>query len=263
MIKNSQGEIAQADIECGKADIHIHSIYSKKCGLVSIKSILDYVEKMTDLDIIAITDHDEIIGAQEAQKLSEKHSFEVIIGEEIYTKQGEIIGLFLKDKILPKQSLPATLYQIHEQGGLAIVPHPFYFYGKFPGFKKAISPRTLNKICKEEENNIRIDALEGFNPSWAGYFSKRKTYKFNSKVFNFPVTAGSDAHDLDQIGRAYTLFPGKTAQDLYNGILDHKTLLQTNSFWSTKETAGLIKDNIKKRLKKYRRKISLDSLREK
>lgn len=243
-------------IKCSKADLHIHSIYSKKCGLESIKDIINYVEKKTDLDIIAITDHDEIEGALEAKKISQGYNFEVIIGEEILTKRGEIIGLFLEKRIAPKQSLPRTLYEIHQQRGLAIVPHPFYFYGKFPGFKRAISPRTLNKICKIDDVKIKIDALEGFNPSWAGYFSKRKTHKFNTKVFKMPITAGSDAHSLEQIGRAYTLFPGHSTSDLYQSILNKTTLVQANEFWSTEEIAGLVKDNIKKRLKKYRKKLS-------
>jgi len=240
---------------CGKADLHIHSIYSKKCGLVEIKSILDYVEEMTDLDVIAITDHDEIEGALEAVRLSKNYSFEVIVGEEIFTKQGEIVGLFLQEKIEPSQALEETLYQIHRQGGLAIVPHPFYFYGHLPGFKKAISVRTLNKILKKEDPWIKIDALEGFNPSWAGFFSRRKVAKFNTRVFKLPMVAGSDAHNLSQIGRAYTLFPGTTAQDLRGSILNNQTLIQTCEFWSPKDNAILIKDNVKKRLKKYRRKI--------
>jgi hypothetical protein len=253
----TKSEASDYDIVCSKADLHIHSIHSKKCGLADIKGIMDYVEKMTDLDVIAITDHDEICGAQEAQKLASAYSFEVIIGEEIYTREGEIIGLFLKQKINPKQSLPRTLYEIHEQGGLAIVPHPFYFYGKFPGFKKAISISTLNKIIKQEKKGINIDALEAFNPSWAGYFSKRKAYKFNTRVFNLPITAGSDAHDLEQIGRVYTIFPGKTAEDLKKSILGGHTLIQTNYFWSAKELASLVGRNIKKRIKKYGRKLTL------
>ena len=99
--------------------------------------------------------------------------------------------------------------------------------------------------------------MEAFNPSWAGYFSKRKTHKFNTKVFNLPITAGSDAHSIEYIGRAYTIFPGKNSSDLRESILTHKTLIQTNDFLSAKDNAILIKDNIKKRLKKYRKKISL------
>jgi predicted metal-dependent phosphoesterase TrpH len=255
MIK-SDGADQDHDIVCSKADLHIHSIHSKKCGLSSIKSIMDYVEKMTDLDVIAITDHDEICGALKAQGLAHTYSFEVIIGEEIYTREGEIIGLFLKKKIDPRKSLPQTLYEIHKQGGLAIVPHPFYFYGKFPGFKRAISISTLNKIIKQEKEGISIDALEAFNPSWAGYFSKRKAYKFNTKVFNLPITAGSDAHDLGQIGRVYTIFPGKSATDLKKSILDGHTLIQTNYFWSAKELASLVGRNIKKRIRKYGQKIT-------
>ena len=80
----------------GKADLHIHSNCSD--GKPSIEEILEYVEHKTDLDVIAITDHDTIDGALLAQELMKrkKYRFEVIIGEEISTKRGHIIGLFLK-----------------------------------------------------------------------------------------------------------------------------------------------------------------------
>jgi predicted metal-dependent phosphoesterase TrpH len=256
IITNSgRGDEDKGYIKCSKADLHMHSLYSKKCGLYSIKAILDYVEEMTDLDIIAITDHDETEGAQEAAELASRYSFKVIVGEEILTKQGEIIGLFLKERILPRKSLVVTLYEIHRQGGLAIVPHPFYFYGKFPGFKKAVSVRTLNKICKKEDKYIKIDALEAFNPSLAGHFSNRKVRKFNPKIFDLPITASSDAHSLEQIGRAYTLFPGKTKKDLYHSILQGITIIQGNEYWPVRETAKLIKGNVKKRLRKYGNKV--------
>lgn len=243
-------------IECGKADIHIHSIYSKKCGLFPIKDILDYVEKMTDLDIIAITDHDEIAGSQEAERLASAYNFEIIVGEEILTKQGEILGLFLKEKILPKKSLIATIDEIHRQGGLAIVPHPFYFYGRIPGFKKAVSIRTVNKILKYESDFIKIDALEAFNPSLPGQLSHRKVLKFNTKLFDLPVIASSDAHTLDHIGCAYTLFQGKTKEDLRRSILGKTTIIQGNEFWPVTDTARLIEKNVRKRIRKYGRKIN-------
>jgi len=262
MIKVRQKSTNPNYIECGKADIHIHSIYSKKCGLFDIKDILDYVEKMTDLDVIAITDHDQIKGSLKAAKMSSNYNFEVIVGEEILTKQGEVIGLFLKERILPKKSLAATLAEIHKQDGLAIIPHPFYFYGRIPGLKKAVSIRTVNKILKHESDLIKIDALEAFNASLAGQLSHRKVLKFNTKLFDLPVIASSDAHSVAHIGCAFTLFPGKTKEDLRQSILNKTTIIQGGEFWPFADTARLIEKNVTKRLKKYSHTIH-DKLKEK
>jgi len=256
MKTNSSKEILKYK-ECGKADLHIHSIYSQKCGLNTIAEIMDYVEKMTDLDVIAITDHNEIKGAQEALAMSKRYSFEVIVGEEILTKQGEVIGLFLKEKIPSKMSLLNTIKAIHQQGGIVIIPHPFYFYERppFPGLKRAVSLRNLNKILKLESPSYKINALEAFNPSWAGFFCRRLVRNFNPEIFNLSLVTGSDAHSLEQIGKSYTLFLGHTAADLKESILNKKTIIQTCPFWTTKDNAVLIQKNIKKRLKKYRHKI--------
>src|SRR4030042_2383291 len=109
----------------GKADYHIHTRYSD--GKPTPQEVLDYVENHTDLAVIAITDHDTLEGALGAQKLmkGKNYRFELIIGEEMTSKDGHIIGLFLKERVEPGLSAEETVAAIKKQGGIVIAAHPF------------------------------------------------------------------------------------------------------------------------------------------
>ncbi len=106
-----------------KADLHIHSDHSD--GLASIPEIMDYVAEKTDLKVIAITDHNTIEGALFAKSLEDMYEFEVVIGEEVSSTSGHILGLFLTEPVPPRMSPIETIAAITEQDGLAIIPHPF------------------------------------------------------------------------------------------------------------------------------------------
>src|SRR5690606_3298386 len=81
--------------------------------------------KVKKIDIVGITDHNEIKGAQEFKKFLEKFGIKVIVGEEIFSSKGEIIGLFLSEKIEPGMSPRDTMLEIKKQGGLVYIPHPY------------------------------------------------------------------------------------------------------------------------------------------
>ena len=103
-----------------RIDLHCHSYGSHDGGLLAsdIRAML----ASNKLNTIAITDHDHI---EAARKLKAEFAEQIIIGEEITTSQGEIIGLFLKYKIKPMQSIYETINEIKSQGGLVYLPHPF------------------------------------------------------------------------------------------------------------------------------------------
>ena len=207
-------------IQLSKADLHIHSNYSD--GAPSVEEILDYVEHYTDLDVIAITDHDTLEGSLKAQTLTKEknYRFELIVGEEISSQQGHILGLFLKEKIEPGLSAHEVLLQIKKQGGIAIASHPFVrTKWKNPliiimngvGLATLINERTLfdaveivNATPTLGEENIRADFIN-------------KTVLFRGE------TGSSDAHILAAIGKGYTLFEGKTAGDLHYALKHHQT----------------------------------------
>ena len=218
----------------GKADLHIHSIHSD--GNASTQEILDYVEHRTDLDVIAITDHDTIDGALEAKKLmkGKKYRFDFIIGEEITSIEGHIIGLFLKEVIPPGLSVQDTLARIRSQGGIAIAAHPFYHSRMHHSRYATMDGIGATNLLR---NNSFIDAIEIVNGtptlSDENLFASilNKTILFNAEVGN------SDAHILEAIGMGYTLFEGKTAKDYRKAVLEH----QTRAMYKRWSFLGLIK----------------------
>jgi predicted metal-dependent phosphoesterase TrpH len=192
----------------GKADLHIHSDHSD--GLASIPQIMDYVQDETDLDVIAITDHNTIEGALFAHSLQDMYDFEVVVGEEISSKHGHIIGLFLEKPIPPGMSAVKTLAAIHEQGGVAIIPHPFSNQGIFGPF----GLRGLTELV----NEVAFHALEVYNS--LPYLAAAN--RLASRAFTFgqgvASTGGSDAHVLKAVGKGYTMFKGESAGDLQASI---------------------------------------------
>lgn len=204
----------------GKADLHIHSNYSD--GKPTIPEILDYVENFTDLDIIAITDHDTTIGAQEAQKICEKknYRFKIIVGEEISSQQGHILGLYLKKEIPAGLSARKTIKEIHAQGGVAIASHPFE-HNRFN------SPKMINMDGVGMATLIRerhfFDGIEIVNGTPTLNDENIRAAALNKTVLGLAETGSSDAHIVEVVGHAYTLFEGKTAKDLKKALLSRQT----------------------------------------
>ena len=107
-----------------KADLHIHSTRSD--GLASPRQIMEYAARRTDLSVIAITDHNTLEGALDAKEMQHEYpGLEVVVGEEITSKWGHILGLFLDEEVPPGLSAVETIARINEQGGVAVIAHPF------------------------------------------------------------------------------------------------------------------------------------------
>ncbi|MCJ7620259.1 MAG: PHP domain-containing protein, partial [Anaerolineae bacterium] len=111
----------EADTKPGKADLHIHSRAGD--GVASVKDILEHVEHETDLDLIAITDHDLLDGALEARELAARKEchFEVLAGMEITTLEGHLLAYDLERPVRMLMPLRRTIQLVHEQGGFCIV----------------------------------------------------------------------------------------------------------------------------------------------
>ncbi len=173
-----------------KCDLHCHTSYSYDSTTPPKEMVEAAIKK--GIDCLAITDHSEIKGALEAIGHAKRKSILIIPGIEIKSKEGDILGLNI-EKIIPNGlSTEETVKRIKEGGGIAIIPHPF---GWFCSFK-----RDLKEISKE------IDGIEILNASIFGPGNK-KALAFVQK-FNLPFTAGSDAHNLNLVGRAYLEIPG-------------------------------------------------------
>lgn len=201
----------------GKADLHIHSAAGD--GIASVKEIMDYVEETNLLDVIAITDHDEMRGAYEARELraQRNYSFEVIVGSEITTLDGHIIALFIEKPIRMLQSLEKTIAAIHEQGGLCIVPHPMSWLTLSVGY------RLLVRVMSNPSPEVYFDGIEMINSSIAGRVAYKRARIFNETILGLPEVGGSDAHHLHLIGTGHTLFEGKTADELRRALLERRT----------------------------------------
>jgi predicted metal-dependent phosphoesterase TrpH len=195
-----------------KADLHIHSNHSD--GLAKIPDIMEFVQHSTDLSVIAITDHNTIEGALFAQSISDMYDFEVIVGEEISSTCGHIIGLFLKEAVPRGLSPLETVSRINEQDGVAIVPHPFA--------NRAFGPFGLQGLG-QAMNDLAFNALEVFNASPYLMLANRLAAKTFTGGQGIAATGGSDAHVLKAIGLGYTAFRGSTAQDLRTSIENLET----------------------------------------
>jgi len=199
----------------GLADLHLHTCFSD--GWPTPTDLVEHARE-TALDVIAITDHDTIEGALRAADLAAglKHAPQVIVGEEVSSRDGHILGLFLERRVRPGMSAAATVHAIHAQGGLAIAAHPFWRTARQVNGRGRVD--GVGWLAAE----LDFDAVEVEN-STPGF------YLFNQMAHRLTEGAGvaevgnSDAHILDAVGRAYTSFRGRTAADLRDAIVSRRT----------------------------------------
>jgi predicted metal-dependent phosphoesterase TrpH len=172
-----------------RADFHSHSHYSRDSIINPRRFIDECVRK--GVNCIAVTDHNEIEGAFVIEKLArETGALKVLIGEEVKTSEGEIIGLFLKE-FVPRDLTPEdTVRAIHEQGGLAIVPHPYDIFR-----------RSVIKEVALERIKMQVDAIEGFNCRNILARHDEKARDLASDVAK-PMTLGTDSHSPWELGGA-------------------------------------------------------------
>jgi predicted metal-dependent phosphoesterase TrpH len=212
--------------QLGKADLHIHSNYSD--ARPTIKEILEFVQNETDLDIIAICDHDTIEGALKAKNMAKKNKyrFEIIIGEEVSSKEGHVLGLFLSKTIPPGLSAKETIAKIKSQGGIVIAPHPLY-HTRLKSNHPIMDGLGLISLLKEKDN---IDGVEVINGNPALRKENIEAHFVNETLLFKSEIGGSDAHILEAIGKGYTIFEGKTATELKEAILNGQTRAMSNQW---------------------------------
>ena len=212
----------------GIADLHIHS--SLVDGMASVYQILEYVENKTKLDIISVTDHDDLRGSFVARELAAKknYRFEVVMGMEVTTIHGHLITVYIEQPIPSLMSLDQTVDAVHDQGGLCIVPHPMSWLAR------SIGQTTLDKFSYRTDG-VYLDGIEVVNSNIVTKISYDKSSRLNRKRYHLSETGASDAHFLVMIGSGYTLFPGNSAIDLKQGILDRTTVAGSNGPISLKK----------------------------
>ena len=207
----------ETETSLGKADLHIHS--GAGDGIPSVAEILEYVEHETELDLIAITDHDLIHGSLEARDLMAKRSyrFKFIVGMEISTLEGHLLAYDLEKPIRMLLPLARTIQLVHEQGGFCVVPHPMSWLTRSVGY------HGLLRIMNDKRDYVTVEGLEILNPTLAGRVIYEKAVTMNRERWHLPELGGSDAHSLDFIGSGHTLFPGRSATDFRRALKEKTT----------------------------------------
>jgi predicted metal-dependent phosphoesterase TrpH len=211
--------------ERGKADLHLHTLYSD--GTARLVDLLGWIEHRTDLDLVAITDHDRIDGAARAAALHAEgdYHFELVVGEEVTTRSGHIVGLFLTERVPPFRSVAETVERIHAQGGLAVAAHPL-------GIALSLGSGSLRRLQSDPRSERHLDAVELLNPSLGGRLRHRALADLNAAELHLPGLGSSDAHVLETVGSAWTLFDGTTAI-AFREALAAGAVEPVGSHWST------------------------------
>jgi predicted metal-dependent phosphoesterase TrpH len=198
---------------CWKFDMHVHSWHSGDSATDPKKIAELYCDRHI---LCLVTDHNTTAGslAVSAEIKKVNPDIPLIRSEEIMTASGEIIGLFLTEEVHPYLSAAETVDLIHDQGGLALVPHPFCSYRT----SSAIRPDILDEIIDE------VDIIEGYNGR-----TVREEDNFRAREYaiqhNKPVSVGSDAHTIQELGRCYMELepfsgPGELLASLKSGRPD-------------------------------------------
>jgi hypothetical protein len=167
-------------------DLHMHTDHSGDCA--TPVEVLLATAHTQGLGAIAVTDHNEISGALEARAQAEDAGVKVIVGEEVKTDgQGEVIGLFIEEKIPRGLSMEETVAEIKRQGGLVYVPHPFDRMHSVPDYEHLLT------ILDD------VDAIEVFNPRVAIGAFNEEAARFAAK-YRIIAGAGSDSHVAQGLG---------------------------------------------------------------
>jgi len=200
----------------GRADLHMHTTVSD--GTAPVHDLLDHIARVGELDVIAVTDHDRLDASLWAYQHRDRYPFDIVPGVEVTTAEGHVLALWVLSPIPKGLSLKDTVAAIHEQGGLAVLAHPF---------ELLIAPQTLWRYLTRPQvlSEVGIDAVEIHNAGAVtpgGNWLARRIYGRG----RLPVTGSSDAHMPSLAGTGITRFAGRTAADLRTAITHGQTAVE-------------------------------------
>ena len=186
-----------------RIDLHVHTRHSHDSA-APVSSVLQRCRDR-GLGMVAVTDHNSIRGGLEARERAD--GFQVIVGEEIKSSQGDIIGLFLEQPVPPRLWPSETVKRVKAQGGLVGVPHPF----------DRIRPTAMGRRALLEILPW-VDFLEGYNAHTMLSVDNRRGVDF-AEEHSLPVVACSDSHSALELGRTYTEVPGEELDGTPEGLM--------------------------------------------
>jgi anti-anti-sigma factor len=196
-----------------RADLHIHTTFSD--GVATPEDVLNHYAMRADFNAIAITDHDTLDGALHAAHHARRYPdlyghLEIIVGEEVSSTDGHVLGLFLREWVPPGMDAEKTVKAIHDQGGIAVAPHPYTRCFRWTGLV------GVGDLIRR----VPFDAVETRNSNFTEVLANGKADRRSGDKAR---VGGSDGHFLSALGRCFTEFPGSSAEDLRKAILERKT----------------------------------------
>jgi predicted metal-dependent phosphoesterase TrpH len=220
----------------GRADIHMHTTASD--GFYTVQQVLDHVARLGTLDVIAITDHDVLDASLWAYAHRDRYPFDIIPGVEVSSADGHVLALWVTRAIPAGMSLAATAAAIHEQGGLALLAHPFELV--------VCTEAVLRHLRHPQQvREAGIDAIETHN---AGALTPGNNLLARrlARQLGLPVVGNSDAHSLQAIGRGVTYFEGRTAADFRQALVSRATSV-SGTGWPLRDYWKLVPNMIEHR----------------
>jgi hypothetical protein len=203
-----------------RIDPHVHTLASD--GIHDVETMIQAAIS-AGLDAVGITDHERMDAAVAGQAMARYRDWpiEVIVGEEISTRGGHLVGLYMKKRIRPWRSLKDSIARVHEQGGLAVIAHPL------PPYPLCASERTLRALMDEVDPVFHPDGMEGFNPTTAGAALRRWSRRAPAlaEELGIAATGGSDAHKAENVGSTHTLVQrtGTVEESLRRALAERDT----------------------------------------
>lgn len=190
---------AGRDTRWGFCDPHVHTSFSD--GLDPPEEVVDYADRLGWLDVVAITDHHTVEGGLRAREHAARSGarISVVVGQEISTRDGHVVALFISETIPRWLSAAETVQAIHEAGGIAVAAHPFWHPGRYGVASLA--------------GRLPFDAVEVLNgaPSPRTLLANRRSRRHRQEFGDRACTGGSDAHLRQAVGSCCTAFEGRDA----------------------------------------------------
>jgi len=195
---------------------------------MSARDLVDHVARKTNLDVIAITDHDETCASFQAREWAAKQGYklQIVPGVEVTTRDGHLLALWIEERPPALRNLQVTAEWVLARGGLCFAPHPF---------TRWTHSLNLGSLRPAVEQGL-IAGVEVFNASLAGRASRPHALRFANQ-HGLAGVGASDAHMLSMVGLACTRFEGRTAGELRLAI-ETRTVLAEGRFATPGEMAA-------------------------
>ncbi|MBI2595205.1 PHP domain-containing protein [Candidatus Daviesbacteria bacterium] len=238
------------------ADLHMHT--SRSDGRMDPKSVIDLAARNLNLNVLAITDHEVTGPAIYAKNYCRRmgYDLEVIVGSEITTSEGHLVGLYLKNDIPSGKNLEWTIKEIHKQDGLAVAPHPMY------RLTRSITKQDILRATNSQDSMVYFDGFEIFNAGILDNIfigankSAQKFYRDFPKQLGAAI-GSSDGHFFS-VGRGLTGFSG----DLKDAITRNETAVLSSESPEKIEILELIKQMFGSMVLEPKRRIERYTIRQ-